>query len=443
MLHEEIQLSCGNSGHFLNSTQVFSADDNWIVYDGRLQDHLLAANDHIAMINRYTGEEQLLYRTTGQSPHGPGVGVASFSPAEDEVVFIHGIRNADASRPYSFTRRSGVSVRIEQPCRAVWMDARNIHPPFTNGALRGGTHAHTWSHDGKWIAFTYNDYVLEQAAKRGDKVCDLRTIGLMIKDQPVWVPEDESQECYSGTCYSVLLAGVTETPAWGSDEIEKAFDETWIGSKGYRKESGHWQTRAIAYQGIVRDLKGQPKTEIFVADIPDNLLQQISSDDLRGTTLTRPKVPDCIQIRRISFLEKGVAATPRHWLRSNGAGTHIAFLATDEKGLVRLCTIGPNGGEIAMVSTTEFSVQGPFNFSSDGKWLTYIADYSVFISHVEEPYSIRLTKPCRGADQPFGAPHFSNDGRSIVYNRMIEASDGANYAQIFLIELNREWLSGS
>lgn len=42
----------------------------------------------------------------------------------------------------------------------VNMDARNITPPFTPGALRGGSHVHTFSGDGKWIAFTYEDHVL-------------------------------------------------------------------------------------------------------------------------------------------------------------------------------------------------------------------------------------------------------------------------------------------
>ncbi len=29
------------------------------------------------------------------------------------------------------------------------------------GALRGGTHRHEWSGDGKWIGFTYNDAILK------------------------------------------------------------------------------------------------------------------------------------------------------------------------------------------------------------------------------------------------------------------------------------------
>ena len=34
----EMQLTNGGYGHFLNSTQVFSPDDEWIVYDTRNDD---------------------------------------------------------------------------------------------------------------------------------------------------------------------------------------------------------------------------------------------------------------------------------------------------------------------------------------------------------------------------------------------------------------------
>ena len=35
--------------------------------------------------------------------------------------------------------------------------------------------------------------------------------------------------------FSVIVAKVTENPQPGSDEIDKAFDEGWIGTKGYRR----------------------------------------------------------------------------------------------------------------------------------------------------------------------------------------------------------------
>src|SRR5690606_964702 len=169
-----------------------------------------------------------LYRTESQTAYGPGVGAATFSPLDDRVLFIHGIRNADINRPYGVTRRTGVAVDIDRPGHPVFMDARDITPPFTRGALRGGTHAHSWSGDGQWISFTYNDYVMEQLAKTASGVRDLRTVGIMVPGT-VKVPFDGSLENNSGICFSVVVTDVTENPEPGSDAIDKAFDECWIG----------------------------------------------------------------------------------------------------------------------------------------------------------------------------------------------------------------------
>src|SRR5690606_16502671 len=134
---------------------------------------------------------RVLYRTANQTEAGPGVGAATFSPVEDRVLFIHGIRNADASGPYGMTRRTGVAIDIARPGEPVFMDARDIVPPFTKGALRGGTHAHSWSGDGQWISFTYNDYVMEQLGKADMAIRDLRTVGIMVPHH-VEVDEDST-----------------------------------------------------------------------------------------------------------------------------------------------------------------------------------------------------------------------------------------------------------
>ena len=134
-------------------------------------------------------------------------------PTRSLVLFIHGIRNANKNNPYSFTRRTGVAIDIDNPFHPIFMDARNIIPPFTSGALRGGTHAHTWSGDGKWISFTYNDYIMEQLAKTDSSVKDLRTVGVMVPGHAVNVPIDSAGENNNGEMFAVVVAKVTEKPA--------------------------------------------------------------------------------------------------------------------------------------------------------------------------------------------------------------------------------------
>src|SRR5690606_3611959 len=142
-------------GHTIHHTQVFSKDGQWIVYDTRNGDTQIGRTGSIELVDVNSGEERVLDDTENQAEYCPGVGAATFSPVQNRVLFIHGIRNADASRPYGMTRRTGVAVDTNRPGEPIFMDARDVSPPFTPGALRGGTHAHSWSGDGQWISFTY------------------------------------------------------------------------------------------------------------------------------------------------------------------------------------------------------------------------------------------------------------------------------------------------
>lgn len=223
---KEVALTSDESGHSINSNQVFSPDNKWIVYDVRNFDNMITSTGSIRMVNVDTAEIKELYTTINQTEFGPGVGAVSFSPKENKVLFIHGIRNATEKNPYGFTRRTGVAVDLKHPLQPIFMDARNVFSPFTPGALRGGTHAHSWSGDGKWISFTYNDFVIEQLSKTDNHVKDLRTIGIMVPDKKVTVPYHTSFENNDGEMFSVLVVNVTETPKPGTDEIDRAFDRS-------------------------------------------------------------------------------------------------------------------------------------------------------------------------------------------------------------------------
>jgi hypothetical protein len=157
-----------------------------------------------------------------------------------------------------------------------------------------------WDGDGSMVSYTYNDYVMEQLAKTNPQVKDLRTIGLMFPKK-VQVPNTANVENNNGEMFALLAARVTENPKPGSDEIDKAFDECWIGKEGYLKADGRRQRKAIAYQGNVRDEQGSTVTEIFVADIPDYLTATTFDESIAGTNNTRPAVPQGIGQRRVTF----------------------------------------------------------------------------------------------------------------------------------------------
>lgn len=375
-----------------------------------------------------------LYQTEHQSEYGPGVGAASFSPKTDRVIFIQGIRNSDEEKPYGFTRRTGIAIDVDKPEISIFMDAKDILAPFTAGALRGGTHAHAWNGAGEWISFTYNDYVIEQLSKTDTTIHDLRTVGVMFPKQ-VTVYNDAGLENNSGQMFSVIISDVKENPYPGSDEIDKAFDEGWIGTKGYRQLNGDWQPRAIAFQGNIRDKNGNSKTEIFVVDLPDDLTQNIPGQPLEGTSVLRPGIPAGVKQRRLTFLKNGVQG-PRHWLRSTPDGDLIAFLTKDDFGFINVFGVSPNGDIVKQLTFNKFDIQSGINFSPDGKYLAYVAEKSVYITEIVTGQSTKLTENATSSTKPVSCINWSPDGKEVAYNRYVKNGEG-DFLQIFLLKIKR------
>jgi len=431
MNFSEIQLTHAAQGHTIHNTQVFSKNGQWVVYDTRNDDTQIGRTGSVEMVNTETGEVRALYQTANQTVDGPGVGAVTFSPTQDRVLFIHGIRNADASRPYGMTRRTGVAVDTDRPGKPIFMDARDITPPFTEGALRGGTHAHSWSGDGKWISFTYNDYVMEQLASTDTTIRDLRTVGIMVP-HPVDVDPDTTLENNSGAYFSVVVTDVTENPNPGSDEIDKAFDECWIGQDGYQQADGSWQDKAIAFQGNVRNEMGETVTEVFVVDLPADPTHAAGRQPLEGTPTSRPGTPRGVAQRRITRTTRGVEG-PRHWLRTTPDGNLICFLAVDENDIVQLFGVSPNGGAIRQLTDHDFPIQGPFNIDPAGQWVAYPADNSVFVLELATGNTFRVTDRFSDGDKPVGAPNWSPDGQAIAYNRYVGVADD-RFLQVFLLK---------
>lgn len=429
---KEVQLTHDNGGHTLHNTQCFSKDDQWLVFDTRNQDDQIISTSSIRMVHVHNGTIKTLYQTQQPTPYGPGVGAATFSPVADTILFIHGISNADQQQPYGITRRSGVAIAVKNPFHPVHMDARDIDPPFTQGALRGGTHAHTWSGDGQWISFTYNDFLLEQPDRPDTAIHDLRTVGIMVPGQRVTVPNADAIENFSGERFTVLVTKVTDHPLPGSDEINKAFDECWIGTAGYKKANGVSQKRAIAFQGNVLDKKGNSKTEVFVADLPENITRALPGLPLAGTPGTRPNVPEGIVQRRITFTQHGIQG-PRHWLRSTPDGALIGFLAKDSNQIVQIFAVSPNGGTIRQITFGKMPVEGPFNFSPDGNWVAYLAGNNVHIHQVFTRKTQQLTNYPANGNKATGGVVWAHNGQSLAYNRYVKTGTAA-FLQIFLLE---------
>jgi len=457
-MHER-QVTCAAHGHMLTNSGVWSSDSRWIVYDTRSSpDGSIFDGTRIERVEVESGRIELLY----ESRNGACCGVVTASPVDDRVVFIVGPEQPTADWQYGPTRRQGAVVRASQPGTIEPLDARDLVPPFTAGALRGGSHVHVYSPNGRLVSFTYEDAVLDAAPETGTgqavpREKNLRGIGVSVCGKPVQVPRTHERN-HDGTAFTVLVTRLTDEPAPGSDEIAKAFEEAWIGTHGYLRPDGTRQRYALAFQGhvVVHGAAfggARIISEAFICDLPDDLdeLTVAGEPPLAGTPTSRPSPPRGVLQRRITFTadrsHPGIDG-PRHWLRSSPDGSRIAFLMRDDLGVVQIFTVSPNGGQPVQVTRDAWHVASSFSWSPDGRRIAYVADGSVVVVDVASGVSIRLTDRTIAALPRPEACVFSPDGRRITFMRHMpvplpaggpQPGDPAAAAhnQIFVVEVPR------
>jgi hypothetical protein len=432
---KEYQLTTEAKGHFLNQRQAFSPDDQWLVYDNRKEDSQIGLNTSIELVNLSNGEVKQVYNAPESNEFGPGVGAAAFHPKKDEVIFIHGLSNFDSVKPYGITRRTGLAVSLDKNNQLNWKDARDVVPPLTPGALRGGTHAHSCSGDGRWISFTYNDDVMAELCKTDSTKKDLRNIGVMMDRGPVAV-DSETAESFGGDMFSVIVSETTENPLPGSDEIDKAYEEGWVGINGYVKPDGSRVQKALAFLGDTRDANGQPAAEVFIVDLDVDLTKADPERPLEGTTTSRPFPPAGIRQRRLTYTTDqkypGVQG-PRQWLRSLPDGSLIFFPMKDENGIVQVCAVSPNGGEIRQITHNAFSLDTSFSVSADGLYLAWGYQQDVYLTNSQTGETTKVSPERDYESTDLCNINWSNSGHVLAYNRKVVTPEGAFY-QVFILK---------
>lgn len=429
----EVQLTSGPGGRILTNRGVWSSDSEWIVYDTRSDPAgTVFDGTTIERINVRTREVEVLY----EAGSGACCGVATFHPTLGRVVFIHGPEQPAPDWSYGAAHRRGVWVEVAKPGQAVNLDARDLTPPFTPGALRGGSHVHVFSPDGQMLSFTYEDHVLSRFPEAGpDHDVNQRNVGVSVPRGPVQVSRDHPRN-HDGAWFTVLVTRTTSHPRPGSDDITRACEEGWVGTHGYLRSDGSRQGRALAFQGTVLTGDGRSVPEVFIVDLPDDLTPP-GDGPLAGTETRMPFPPRGVGQRRLTFTagrqHPGIQG-PRHWLRCSPDGSHIAFLARDDEGIVQLWTVSPNGGLPRQVTRNPWPIASTFTWSPDGRHLAHAMDRSVCLTDVVSGDTRRLTaRTVSEADAPRPeACVFSPDGRKIAYVRPV-ARNGARHNQIAVV----------
>jgi hypothetical protein len=428
----ERQLTHAPHGHVLTNANVWSPDIQWIVYDVR-SDPAGSQFDgnRIERVNVKTGEVQTLY----QSRRGAQCGVATCCPIDDRVAFILGPEDPTPDWQYCAYHRRGVIVDAKRPGVIENLDARDVAPPFTPGALRGGSHVHLFSGDGQWVSFTYEDHVLATGAGAGDADLNQRNVAVAAAYAAVNPPLTHPRN-HAGQFFSVLATKTVNEPRPGTDDIQRAYEEAWVGAHGYRRADGRWQWPALAFLGDLLDADGKPFTELFIVDLPEDVTRP-GDGPLEGTTTRRPAPPAGAQQRRLTFTadrtHPGVQG-PRHWPRSSPDGSQIAFLMRDDAGVVQLWTVSPSGGSPRQITADPWSVESAFTWSPRGTRIAYIGDGSVMTVDVASGKSTRITPPSASSDRLRPeACVYSPDGRHIAFCREIEGPEG-RFNQICIVE---------
>lgn len=420
--------------HDLDNNDNFSPDGKWLVYDTRTDDGGIAESARIERVNIETGEKQVLFDIKGNAAWGPGAGAVSYSSKENAVVFIHGLSTSTKENPYQQWRRTGVIIHDDRPNVPVYMDARDVTPPFTPGALRGGTHRHEWSGDGQWIGFTYNDAILKALEDSTGEKRNLRTIGVSKKGRAVRV--DKNDENVSGEWFSALVVRVVPNPAPGSDEISHAASDSWVGTNGYTAQNGTRQI-ARAFLGTVKDKNGHDVPEVFIVDIPEDITQPGPLGPLEGTNTDFPMPPKGAVQRRLTFTADSSHPGCSGIVRSSSDGSQLAFLAKDANGVSQIFTISPNGGKARQITEYTSDIAGNLRWHPDGKHVTYVYEGSIVLCEVgNAPFKERiqlLTEPSESAASNLV---WSTDGKVLAFNRLVKNEAGKGVQQVFVLRMN-------
>ena len=421
------QRTFGDYGHFLNHRQAISHCGRYLVYDTRNADSDIAKTTRIESLDLSDNTVRILYDTHSQSIHGPGVGAVVCHPLRSTLVFIHGLTHCDELQPYAMTRRFGACIHVKPSdpnstptSKLVSIESRSPQTTIPWGVLRGGTHAHSFSPDGRWISFTYNDALAPEH----------RTVGFAIVDR--WDSDSDArtelhppkfEEEFKGIGWAALILVPDQA-------IESAREECWV---------PHPTRKQLAFLGRVPN-RSQNRSqnpgdrwvdEVFLAQLPaiadrwPRMLDRQTPEAHRsGAQLASPPG---IQIRRLTHTESapypGVQG-PRHWLMASNCGTWIYTLRKDPQGTVRIVRVrvpaaqenSQEDSNSEWISNNEESITHPPAIDAATGRISYLTGKRLTILDTTTGQEIPVAWDTDAMDTVVGPVQFLGESRGIFWN---------------------------
>ncbi len=439
----------------LDNNLNFSPDGRYLCFDCRPSLHGIQDTDTIGKVDVRSGEVTYFYK---QIPPVKGIGAVSFLNSR-EVIAIHALKSGI---PYDLDARGGMIIPVDGKGSPRWLDSRDVTPPFTPGALRGGTHRHEPDSTGEWIGFTYNDWIMK--TRNGS---DLRNVGVGKRGIKVRVHRDPKGRNFEGESFCVLLSNCVDHPNPGTDEYQRADGDCWVGERGYIK--GRRFQRARAFRGLVSVREGGKSayySDVFIVDVPDDITRPGPLGPLEGTLADYPKPPEGAEVHRLTRTAehpdpamRGVSGQ----LRTSANGRWIVFVAkalpelaevhhppvitasqrstpnTQHSALAsatspavaedQLFLVSPFNGEIRQLSRISGGVVGNPRFSPDSRYVAEaLPDGRVGVWSTDR-WNIGEFTPCAPTGPLPTNLVISPDSRTVAYNREV-----GGVMQIFLAQ---------
>jgi uncharacterized protein (TIGR03437 family) len=401
----EWQLTTSPINKALDNNDNFSPDDRFLVVDTRetLGGGIGNCNS-IMKVSVTTGLESVIYAPpykTDPTNMAPGLGAASFSPIADEAIFIHGpfLEETPTLGFYGTRNRRGGVVRADGSGEIRFVDLRDVSNEITTpGAHRGGSHRHEYTLAGNRIGFTYDDFLLPAYG---------RTIGYM----------EPNPKAPKGVSHWVaLLVPVVPPGESKAGDLERAADDSWVGSRGQMR----------AFIGNIKEADGKTVTSsLFVVDVPETVDITTSNS---GTKTTFMQPPAGITIRRLT-------STPASGIvRGSHDGTRIAYYATALDGSRQVFIIDSKGSDRdpdpakrpIQASFLEKGAIGGVRWHPSGKSIAVLSDNGVAAICVQPGplFGAAWWLTPHGASLP--APEalvWSRGGRLLAFNRRVPTFD--------------------